>query len=57
MEEIKQACQDYMDFMRSEDYNVDGEGDYKNDIYEIAMNYFQGEKVFDEIRKILMEKE
>ena len=56
-EEIKQACQDYMDFIRSEDYHEDDLSFYENQIFEIAINHFQGETVFGEINKIMREKE
>ncbi len=54
LEELKEACADYMEFMRSEDYNEDELSYYENDIFESALEVFYGDKVWDEINKIML---
>lgn len=49
--ELKKACQDYIDFVFSEDYHGDGASDYKNAVFEAAIEAFYGEDIWDKINE------
>ena len=53
MDEIKQACNDYMEFFRSDEFHPDKMDDYQNDIFEKAIQHFHGTGVFGEINRIM----
>ena len=46
---IKQACNEYMEYLRSPEYNEDGIGDYENAIFEAALESVYGNEVWTEI--------
>ncbi len=37
---IQQACESYMDFVASKDFNEDRMEDYENEIFEAAMDFY-----------------
>lgn len=46
---IKQACDDYMFFLRSERYHEDMLGDYEKVIFEASMEHYLGKDIWKEI--------
>jgi len=52
---LKEACVQYMEFMASEDYHEDN--DWDNWIYEAAMKFVYGPKVWEEVRRLRREQE
>jgi len=46
---VKDACNDYMQFIRSDEFHEDKIGDYENTIFETALIQVYGPDVFDEI--------
>lgn len=48
-----EACQDYIDFLSSDNYSEDRAKDYVNDIFEKAIESVYGENVWDYINSNL----
>ena len=53
MEKIKIACQEYLNYVKSENYCEDGTSNYENAIFEAAMEHFHGVDVWDVIKAIM----
>lgn len=53
MEKVTKACEDYMEFLRSDEYHEDRIENYRNDIFEAAMDSVYGEEIWDEINEIM----
>ena len=52
-DKLMRECIEYMEFIASEDYHEDGQGNYEHAIFEVAMKFVYGEKAFDEINRLL----
>jgi len=53
MHKVTAACEDYMEFMRGDDYHEGRAGNYENAIFEVAMNSVYGKEIWDEISEIM----
>lgn len=53
MDETRKACEEYMKYLRSEDWCEEGLSDYENDIFEKAMTDFLGKEIWEEINNII----
>lgn len=51
METIKKACDEYLEYLESDDYNEDGRSNYESAIFEAAMEWAFGDKIWDRINK------
>ncbi len=51
MDKIERLCKAYLEFLRSDDYNEDQLSEYENDIFEAALEHFQGEDVWTEVNE------
>lgn len=49
MEKTIKACEDYIAFIRSNEFNEDRLERYENAIFEAAMNQTHGPEIWDEI--------
>lgn len=47
--ELYRACQDYIDFIFSDDYHMDQSEDYEFAIIDTALETVYGEDIFDKI--------
>ncbi len=47
LHEINQACEEYINFISSEEYNEDKLDNYENAIFEASMKSVYGDEVFD----------
>jgi hypothetical protein len=56
-QEFKDTCQEYVDFVDSDEYHEDRSDSYENAIFESALEMLYGEKVFDWINKRIDEHE
>lgn len=46
---LEKACDEYMEFLRSEEYHEDKANDYAHYIFEAALEHYYGKDVWDEI--------
>ena len=53
MEETIERCEEYMEFMRSDEYHEDGIDAYKDAIFEAAIEQVFGPKIWIEINEIM----
>ena len=51
MGEIKEACEQYMKYLRSDKYHEDGLSNFQNAIFEAAMEFTHGPDVWKEINE------
>lgn len=51
LKKLKDQCQEYLDFIFSEDYHEDGMGDREHYIFEHAMELFHGEEIWNKINE------
>ena len=51
LHDLKDAAQEYIDFIDSEDYNEDDEEAYQSEVFEKAMIALFGDDVFEWVNK------
>jgi hypothetical protein len=51
VKELVVACDEYMEYLKSGERHEDKDGDYKNTIFEKALEAVFGKNIWDEIRK------
>lgn len=49
LDRLRGACQEYLDFLDSDNYNEDGLGNMEHNIFEAAMEAFHGEDVWETV--------
>jgi len=49
MDEIKAACEEFMEWLESDEYHEDEISDYENAIYEAAMEAVFGKSIWDRV--------
>lgn len=54
MSKLKEACKEYMEWLKSDDYNEDGLSKYEHYIFETAIKQELGEDIFDEINEYIV---
>ncbi len=47
MDEIKVACEKYLEWLESDDYHEDGADDYRHTIFEAAMETVFGKDIWE----------
>ena len=52
-EKLKEVCNEYLDFVKSDEYMEDNLSDYEHNIFELATEYILGDGIFDKINKII----
>ena len=53
---LMKLCNEYMEFLESDQYSEDSLGDYENEIFEEALKMCMGPDIFEKVR-FLMEKQ
>jgi len=53
MDRLKKECQDYLDFLDSDDFNEDRLNDYEHSIFEAALEMFHGKDIWDVVNSKL----
>ena len=53
MDRLKKECQDYLDFLDSDDFNEDRLDDYEHCIFEAALETFHGKDIWDVVNSKL----
>ena len=56
MDKLKRACEEYMNYIMSDDYHEDTATDYEHYIFEKAMESIYGKDVWNTINNILGRK-
>ena len=56
-DELKQACEDYLEYLASDESNMDRDEDYENDIFEKAMEFCCGDNIFDDVNRLIEERD
>lgn len=51
---IKEACNEFIEFLYSDDYNEDDIDDYRNQIFEAALEMVYGHSVWDYVNEIIV---
>jgi hypothetical protein len=54
---LKLSCDSFVDYLASEDSNPDADDDWINDIFEKAMALCCGDDIFDEVRRLMDERD
>ena len=48
---ITEACQKYIEYIKSKDFCADNLEHFENDIFEVALKHIYGDKIFDWINE------
>lgn len=56
-DKLKEACEDYLGYLGDDNSDGDEDENYENDIFEKAMKFCCGDKVFDEVDRLLKERD
>ncbi len=54
---LMKACTEYMEFLEDDDYSADYLENYTHDIFEKAMKFCKGADIFDEVNRLIEERE
>lgn len=49
MDELKQACEEYIAYIEGKEYHEDGTDDYENAVFEAALELVFGAGIWDRI--------
>lgn len=52
VDKLKQACQEYIEYLKSEERHEDVDGDYENAIFETALESVYGENIWELINQL-----
>ena len=53
IKDLKEKCQNYINFLKSDEYHEDGAEDFETYIFESAMELIFGKDVFDKVNKLI----
>lgn len=56
-DKLKEACEDYLEHLADDEGSSDEDKNYENDIFEKAMKLCCGDKVFDEVNRLIKERD
>ena len=57
MDDTRTACQEYLDWLESDDYHEDGAEDYTNAIFETAMEAVFGKDIWGRVNAAMSKAE